>query len=241
MSSRVESVQTPEGSFDLTVWLPEGGTGPGLLLIQEIYGVSDYIRAVAEDLAGLGYVVAAPDLFWRLEPGYQADHDEEGLTKSLELASRFDFGLGVTDAAAALQALAALPEVDGGTGIIGFCLGGSIAYFVAAQAELDAAISFYGSAVPDNLDTLVQIEGPLQFHFGGSDPYIPRDQVRRVEVKVAERPNAEIHVEEDAGHAFHNRKAPMFHQPEPAARAWHRTEEFLRRHLPVRHGTSPKS
>jgi carboxymethylenebutenolidase len=241
MSSRVESVQTPEGPFDLTVWLPESGAGPGLLLIQEIYGVSDYIQAVAEDLAGLGYVVAAPDLFWRLTPGYQAAHDEAGLTESLNLASRFDFGLGVADAAAALQALAALPEVDGGTGVIGFCLGGSIAYFLAAQAEPDAVISFYGSAVPDNLDVLAQIEIPLQFHFGGSDPYIPRDQVRRVEVKVAERPSAEIHVEEDAGHAFHNRKAPMFHQPEPAARAWHQTEEFLRRHLPVRHRTAPKS
>ena len=83
MSSRVEPVQTPEGSFDLAVWLPEAGTGPGLLLIQEIYGVSDYIQAVAEDLAGLGYVVAAPDLFWRLKPGHVAAHDEAGLTESL--------------------------------------------------------------------------------------------------------------------------------------------------------------
>ena len=83
MPSRTESVETPDGSFDLTVWLPADGTGPGLLLIQEIFGVSDYIRAVADDLAGLGYVVGAPDLFWRLEPGYQADHDQEGLTRSL--------------------------------------------------------------------------------------------------------------------------------------------------------------
>ena len=80
MSSRVESVQTPDGSFDLTVWLPEAGTGPGLLLIQEIFGVSDYIRAVADDLAGLGYVVAAPDLFWRVKPGHNASHDEDGLS-----------------------------------------------------------------------------------------------------------------------------------------------------------------
>jgi carboxymethylenebutenolidase len=241
MSSRVESVQTPDGSFDLTVWLPEAGTGPGLLLIQEIFGVSDYIRAVADDLAGLGYVVAAPDLFWRVKPGHNASHDEDGLKESFGVASQFDAEKGVADAAVALQHLSELPEVDGGTGIIGFCLGGSIAYLVAARAELDAAaaelaavVSFYGSMVPDNLDVIGQVRSPLQFHFGGSDPYIPRAQVSRVEEAVAGHPGAEIHVEEEAGHAFHNRMSEMFHQPEPARRAWRRTEEFLHRHLPAR-------
>jgi carboxymethylenebutenolidase len=231
--SRVESVQTTDGPFDLSVWLPDAATGPGLLLIQEIYGVSDYIRAVAEDLAGLGYVVAAPDLFWRIKRNHQAAHDEAGLTESLELSSHFDGQQGLADAAAALERLRSLPEVDGGIGVVGFCLGGSIAYFLAAQGALDAAVSFYGSEVPGHLDVLDQIAVPLQFHFGGSDPYIPRDQVARVEEAVAGRANVEMHVEEDAGHAFHNRKAPMFYVPEPAARAWHRAEEFLRRYLPT--------
>jgi len=235
MPSRVEPVETPDGPFDLTVWLPAEGAGPGLLLIQEIYGVSDYIRAVADDLAGLGYVVGAPDLFWRLEPGYQAAHDDAGLTRSLEMGSRFDAAQGVADSAAALERLASLPEVEGGLGIIGFCLGGTIAYFMAGQTEVAAVVSFYGSGIADNLDTLDRISSPLQFHFGGSDPYIPRDQVARVEAASAGRDNVEIHVEEDAGHAFHNRKAPRFHVPEPAAQAWHRTEEFLQRHLPTRH------
>jgi carboxymethylenebutenolidase len=236
-ASRVEPVQTEDGPFDLTVWLPDAGTGPGLLLIQEIYGVSDYIRAVAEDLTGLGYVVAAPDLFWRLRPGYQAAHDEAGLAESLDLASGFDAGTGVADAAAALEELRSLPEVTGGVGVIGFCLGGSIAFFLAAVAQVDAVVSFYGSAVPGSLQVLDDIGAPLQFHFGGSDPYIPRDQVAAVEQASAARDNVEIHVEEDAGHAFHNRKAPMFYLAEPASRAWRRTEEFLRRHLPVRQDT----
>jgi carboxymethylenebutenolidase len=239
--SRVEPVQTPDGAFDLTVWLPDAGTGPGLLLIQEIYGVSDYIRAVGEDLAGLGYVVAAPDLFWRLKPRFQAAHDEAGLAESLELSSGFDAEQGVADAAVALQHLRSLPEVTGGLGVIGFCLGGSIAYFLATQNGLDAVVSFYGSAVPGHLEVLEQIDGPLQFHFGGSDSYIPRDQVASVEQAAAGRDNVEIHVQEDAGHAFHNRKAPMFYVPEPAARAWQRTEEFLRRHLPVREQTPSAS
>jgi carboxymethylenebutenolidase len=230
-------VQVPGGSLDLNLWLPITGEGPGLLLIQEIFGVSDYIREVAEELAGLGYVVGAPDLFWRLEPGYQARHDEEGVRRSLEMGSRFDFQQGVQDAAAALDHLAGLPEVDGGVGVIGFCLGGTVAYFLAAQAEpgaVDAVVSFYGSGVPDSTEALGQISAPVQFHFGGSDPYIPRDQVARVEQAAAATPSAEIHVEEDAGHAFHNRKGPMFYVPEAAARAWQRTEEFLQRHLPAR-------
>jgi carboxymethylenebutenolidase len=94
-------------------------------------------------------------------------------------------------------------------------------------------ISFYGSAVPEQLDALDQITAPLLFHFGGSDPYIPREAVQEVQDAAAGRPNVVVYVEEEAGHAFHNRKAPMFHQPEPAARAWRRTEDFLRRHLPA--------
>jgi carboxymethylenebutenolidase len=83
MPSRVESVEVPDGSFALQLWLPADGTGPGLLLIQEIFGISDYIRDVADDLAGLGYVVAAPDLLWRIEPGFDPKQDQVGLAMSL--------------------------------------------------------------------------------------------------------------------------------------------------------------
>lgn len=233
MASRVEQVTVPGGAYDLTVWLPDGGSGPGVLLVPEIFGVGDYIHAVAEDLTHLGYVVAAPDLFWRLRPGWRAEHDEEGVARSLELAQRFDFEQGVADAAGGLRHLMALPEVGeaGEVGVLGFCLGGSIAYFLAAQGAAAAVVSFYGSAVPGSLEPLDAIERPLQFHFGGDDPYIPRTEVAKVEEAVRGRANVEIHVEEQAGHAFHNRKAPMFWMPEPAARAWRRTEEFLDRHL----------
>ena len=241
MSSRVESVEVPAGSFDLPVWLPDTGSGPGLLLIQEIFGISDYIRAVAEDLAALGYVVAAPDLFWRIEPGFDAAHDQDGLARSLEMGQQFDAEQGVADSVAALGHLAGLPEVDGGLGVMGFCLGGTIAYFVAGQTEVAAVISYYGSGVPDNLEILEQISSPVQFQFGGSDGYISREQVARVEAAAAGKPNVEVHVEEDAGHAFHNRKSAMFHMPEPAERAWQRTEEFLRRHLPARHRAGSSS
>jgi carboxymethylenebutenolidase len=233
MSTRTEAVTVADGGFDLPVWLPESGRGPGLLLIQEIFGVGAYIRAVAEDLAALGYVVAAPDLFWRLRPGWTAADGEEGLKEAMGMASRFDAETGVADLTAALDHLAGLPEVSGGVGALGFCMGGSLGYALAARAELTALVSFYGSQVPGSLDLLDDIGCPVQFHFGGSDPYIPRDQVAAVEQAVAGRPDVEIHVQEDGGHAFHNRTSAIFHQPEPAARAWRLTEEFLARRLPV--------
>jgi carboxymethylenebutenolidase len=233
MATRTDSIAVGDGQFDLTIWLPARGRGPGLLLIQEIFGVGPYIHAVAEDLAGLGYVVGAPDLFWRVHPGWQAEHTEDGIKRSMGLVSRFDAEAGVADLAVALDHLTGLPEVTGPVGAIGFCLGGSMAYALGARAKPAAIVSFYGSQVPDGLDLIDAIECPVQFHFGGSDPYIPREQVAAVERAVAGRPQMEIHVQEEAGHAFHNHVAPMFSLPEPAARAWRLTEEFLARTLPT--------
>lgn len=225
---RTEKVAVPDGEFDLHVWSPEGG-GPGILLIQEIFGVGDYMEAVAEDLVKLGFVVAAPDMFWRIQPNWTTKHNEEALPKGMSMVSQFDWEKGVEDAKAALDVLKGLAEPK--VGVLGFCFGGTLAYLLAANAEVDSLVSFYGSGVPGALEQLDAIRAPVQFHFGGSDPYIPREDVARVEQAAEGKGNVEIHVQEDGGHAFHNRKAPMFYQPEPAERAWRLTEEFLRRTL----------
>ncbi|MFG2084905.1 MULTISPECIES: dienelactone hydrolase family protein [unclassified Spirillospora] len=227
--TRVEKVVVPDGEFNLHVWAPEGG-GPGILLVQEIFGVGEYMEAVAEDLVALGYVVAAPDMFWRIEPDWAVVHDEEAVPAGMSMVSRFDWEKGIEDAAAALAVLKGLPGV-GKAGVLGFCFGGTVAYLLAAKAEVDALVSFYGSGVPGALEQIDAIRGPVQFHFGGSDPYIPREDVAKVERAVDGRDGMEIHVQEDGGHAFHNRKAPMFHQPEPAERAWRLTVDFLARTL----------
>ncbi|TQM67149.1 carboxymethylenebutenolidase [Actinomadura hallensis] len=224
---RTERVAVPDGEFSLHVW---GSEGPGVLLLQEIFGVGEYMEAVAEDLVALGYVVAAPDMFWRLEPDWAVRHDEEALPKGMSMVSRFDWEKGVEDAAAALAALKGLPGV-GKVGVLGFCFGGTLAYLLAARAEADSVVSFYGSGVPGALGEIDAIRAPVQFHFGGDDPYIPREDVAKVECAVAGRDGMEIHVQEDGGHAFHNRKAPMFYQPEPAERAWRLTVDFLARTL----------
>ncbi|GLZ33178.1 carboxymethylenebutenolidase [Lentzea sp. NBRC 105346] len=212
----------------LPVWQPPAGTGPGIVLIQEIFGLDDYLRSVAADLAALGYVVGVPELFHRFSPGWCSGHDQAGVQASMEVAGKLDFEQAVADV---IEAVGRLGTER--TGLLGFCLGGSLAFAAAAQSSPDTVVSFYGSAVPGSVGLLSQITCPIQFHFGGQDPYITRDQVQIVEDAVAEHDNAEIHVQEDAGHAFHNHVAPMFHQPAAAARAWDLTTAFLARTLPV--------
>lgn len=233
-TQRVESVEVDDGAFDLHLWAPDVGHGPGLVLAQEIFGVGDYIRAVADRLAALGYVVGAPDLFWRQHRNWQATHDEAGLVGSMELIGQVDPQKAVQDVVASLERLRGLDDVDGSPGIIGFCFGGTMAWAAASEGDPQMAVSYYGSGVPSMLDALDSIRCPVLLHFGDNDPYLPLEGVREVEAAVAQRPDIEVHVHAGAGHAFDNHEAAMFHQPEAAAVAWAQTTAFLHRHLPAR-------
>ncbi len=233
---RVERVQTPDGQFDGHVVLPEAGSGPGIVVLQEIFGVGDYIKESAERLAGLGYVALAPDLYWRIEPGIALAHDEDGLGRAFEVSQKLDPEQAVRDSIGALKTLRELPEVTqagGRAGVLGFCLGGTLAFGVAIHGDPDVAVCYYGSGIPGMLGRGGQIACPVLLHFGGADPYIPREQVDQVCDFADARPNMECHVQEGAGHAFDNHEAPMFHQPEPAGRAWEITREFLARTFPA--------
>jgi len=231
--SLTEQVSADGGAFDLHVWLPEAGHGPGLLLIQEIFGVGPYIRSVATRLADLGYVVAAPDVFWRIRPNWEADHDDAGLAASFELVQQLDAPAAVDDCRLALAWLEGMAETEGGAGVIGFCLGGTLAWAVAADGGPKAVVSYYGSGVADQLGRLDAIDCPVLLHFGGADPFIPDEQVDRIRAAVADRPDIDVVVQDGAGHAFDNHEAPAFHDAAAAERAWALTLDFLDRHLPV--------
>lgn len=195
--------------------------------------MNDYLVDVARRLAELGYVTIAPDLFWRQEPGVQLGHDQAGLDEGLSLAQNFDGAKGAEDLGATLSHLRSLPEVHGGTGAIGFCFGGVMAYLTAAIADPDVAVSYYGSAVPDLLSMADQVTCPILFHFGTADAYMPQERAEEVRAVFENRPAAEVHIHPGAGHAFDNSFAPQFSQPEHAEVAWGQTVEFLRRHLPL--------
>jgi carboxymethylenebutenolidase len=230
--TRTVPVPLDAGEMAMHVWLPPSGSGPGLLLLQEIFGVGAYIRAVAERLAAAGYVVGAPDVFWRFAPGWEQGHDEEGLTASLEAVQQLDFERAVADCISALGVLGAQPEVTGAPGAIGFCLGGTLAFAVAAHGEPSVCVSYYGSGVPAMRGLLEHVTCPALLHFGNQDAYIPNDGVEGLAEAIHGRPGIVINVEQ-AGHAFDNHESAMFHDESAARAAWAKTMAFLAEHLTV--------
>ncbi|MBW3603559.1 MAG: dienelactone hydrolase family protein [Actinobacteria bacterium] len=210
---------------------PASGTGPGLLLVQEIFGISDYLAFSADRLARLGYVVMAPDLYWRVEAG--AAISDNDLDTAFQFASELDPQAAVGDLIAALGHLRDVDGVTDGTGILGFCLGGALAYHVASLAEPDTCVSYYGSAIPDALAAMRGISCPILFHFGEQDQYTPVESVDRVEAATAGMTGVQFERYPTGGHAFDNAFSEQFHQPRNAVTAWGITAQFLQRTLPV--------
>jgi carboxymethylenebutenolidase len=223
-----------DGGFDAFCAVPEGGAGPGVLLFQEIFGVNDNMRGLARRMADAGYLTLVPDMFWRIEPGFER-RDESGMADGIAMVQQLDFDLAAKDMSSALAHLLGMEGCTGKVGAVGFCLGGTLAYTCAATARadgrgVDAAVPYYGSRIDEMLDWTDRIECPLMFHYGDRDPYIPASQVAAVEAAFAGRPNTIVH-HYDAGHAFSNWDAPsMFNQP-AADLAWQRTLDFLDQYL----------
>lgn len=216
------------GELTALVVLPDAGSGPGVLVLHEIMGINDYIETVADRLADLGYVVVVPDLFWRIDPEHPLPSDEEGLAEALSRVGELDFEEAVRDSDAALAHLSNLPEVTGSVAVVGFCLGGTLAFGVAIRSEPDAVVSYYGSGVADALGGAGAVDCPVLFHFGGDDEYIPVDQAEAVRATFADRDDVVVHLYAEAGHAFDN-PSRLFHRPAAAEQAWGRTVDFLRR------------
>jgi carboxymethylenebutenolidase len=230
---RAQSIRIPShdgDELDAHLGTPDAGRGPGMVLLHEALGVTDYTRDVAARLAGLGYVTAAPDLFWRIERNVDLPHHDSGLMRALELVGQFDPERGVRDVDAALGHLRAAPEVDGPVGVIGFCFGGGVAYRAACDLDPDCAVSYYGVGLETMLDRLPGLTCPALFHVGDDDAFIPADALAQLRDAFADKPNVDVEVYEGAGHAFDNPEAP-WHAPDAAARAWGRTAGFLAAHL----------
>ena len=228
-TTRTEHVTVADGTFDLYVWSPESGQGPAVLLIQEIFGVGPYIRAVAERLAKAGYVVGAPDVFWRFAPQWVAGHDQEGMAASFQAVGKMDAEKAVADCVAALDKLASTPGVAGRPAVLGFCLGETLAWGVAAMGDPSCCVSYYGSGVSGMLGMIERVRCPVLFHFGDADPFISNEAVASIKAAIAGREGFELNVE-SAGHAFDNHESPMFYHEPCAAAAWAKTMAFLGKH-----------
>jgi carboxymethylenebutenolidase len=214
------------GTFDAYLALPPAGRGPGLLLLQEIFGVNEHIRAVAEQYALDGFVVLAPDVFWQQQRRLDIGYTPEDIQRGRALAMAADRDALRRDLADGVKALRALPQVQGrGIGAIGYCMGGRLAYVAAATAGVDAAVAYYGGGIQDMLDLAPAIACPVQFHYGALDPNIPLSAVDKVRAAMQGR-EAEIHVYDAADHGF-NCWARGSYRAASAALAHGRTLQFL--------------
>jgi carboxymethylenebutenolidase len=233
VSTRYEKITAEDGGvFDAFCAVPDAGPAPGVLVFQEVFGINDNIRGLSERLAAAGYLVLAPDVFWRIEPRFERK-DESGVVDGMARVQQLDFGLAVSDITSTMAHLLAMPGGNGRIGGVGFCLGGTLAYLMAGSSRVDgqgpdAAVCYYGSGIHGQLGLAERIECPILFHYGDRDPYIPTEQIDAVEQAMVGR--AVLH-RYDAGHAFSNWDAPSMYDEVAAQVAWDRTIAFLDDHL----------
>jgi carboxymethylenebutenolidase len=218
------------GAFRAYTALPPEGSGPGLVLLQEIFGVNAYMRDMADRYAEEGYVVMVPDLYWRLEPNLDLGYEGEDRAKAFALLERFNDDLAVQDVAATLDALRAHSAHRGKAGVLGYCLGGRIAFLAAARTDADCAIGYYAVGIEQHLDEAARIACPLMLHFASLDTYCDAAARERIAQAFAGKPGVELYTYEGCDHAFASPSRPHYDKP-AAMMAYSRSLAMLRRVL----------
>ncbi|WP_374148028.1 dienelactone hydrolase family protein [Sphingomonas sp. 28-63-12] len=206
-NGQMEKMTMADGA-DIAVYHvhPAGERRGGLVLVQEIFGVTDHIRELCDDYAQDGYEVLAPSLYDREHPGFEADYTGEDFARAVQLARELHpFDLSLSDVQTCIDALAP----NGPVFMVGYCYGGSVCWFGATRMHnLAAASGYYGSLIPAAADEEPKL--PVILHFGRHDSGIPMEGVDKVIAK--DWPNATVYVYE-AGHGFNSDRRKDYHEP----------------------------
>lgn len=203
MTGQTVDIQTETGTgFSGYLALPESKKGPGLLLVQEIFGVNSHIREVADLYAEAGFVVLAPDLFWRVKPHVELGYTPDDVQAGMALMQKSDRDQIVKDMASAVVTLRARPECAGKVGVVGYCLGGHMAYRLATRDLIDCAVSYYGGGIDAVLDEAKNLHCPIIMHFGERDSHITLPIVDKIREALIGKGHVEIYVYEGADHGF---------------------------------------
>ena len=226
LSTQWTTVQGPDGAFDAFLALPRGGHGPALLLLQEIFGVNAHIRSVAEQYAADGYVVLAPDLFWRQGRRLEFGYDEADWGRAAQCMQRADVAQAQADIGAAAAALRATPGAEGKLAALGYCWGGRMAFLALANGHAGHAVAYYGGGIQNCLARAADIRGPLLLHFGGRDAHIAPAAVASIAQAFEHNEQVEIHLYPEAEHGFNCSHRSSYHQ-RSAAEAHGHTLLFL--------------
>jgi carboxymethylenebutenolidase len=207
MSSTI-SVASGDGRlFEAYLALPPAGPAPAIVIVPSIFGVTDGLKTSLERYASKGFIVIAPDVFWRTQPGpLTPDRVAEGQVRM----KAYNLDEGLDDLRRTVDALKSVPQWNGKFGIFGFCFGGKHAFLGITRLGADAAASFHGVLIHTVLDEAHKLDKPFSFHYGKTDHVIPMEQVEAIRAALAGK-DGEIHVYEDAGHSFALPDNPSFH------------------------------
>jgi carboxymethylenebutenolidase len=219
------------GEFAAYLAVPASGKGPGIVLVQEIFGVNDVMRDIADHYARLGFVVLCPDLFWRQQPGIQlTDQTDAEWQRAFELYKGLDEAKAVEDTAAAMKVLRAHTACTGKVGSVGFCLGGKLSYLLAVRYDPDCAVGYYGVGIENALDEAGNLHSPLMLHIAGKDQYCSPEAQAKIHAALDANPLVTLHDYPQEDHAF-ARVGGAHYSVSSAELANLRSLEFFVRHL----------
>ena len=231
MAGTDTTIQGSDGTFGAYLAVPDSHKGPGVVVIQEIFGVNKVVRDIADGLAAQGYFALAPDLFWRIEPNVQiTDKSEAEWKKAFDLMQKFNVDLGVKDLQATLTHLRGVPGAGPKVGAIGYCLGGLLAFLTTTRTNVDAAVGYYGVSLDRHLNEKDQIKKPLLLHIAGKDQFVPPIVQQQVVAGLKDIPGVVTYTYPDCDHAF-ARVGGQHFDKKAADLANKRSADFLRTNL----------
>ena len=218
------------GEFEGYLSMPASGYGPGIVVLQEIFGVNQYLRDVADWYAAHGFVAVVPDLFWRIQPGIELSDKGDDWNKAIELYMKIDEAKAVEDSAATVEFLRKHPSCSGRVGAVGFCMGGNLAYLLSVRFKPDCAVGYYGVSIEKSLDEAKNLNSPLMLHIAGQDKFCPPEAQAQIHAALDSNPLVTIHDYAGMDHAF-ARLGGEHYDAAAAELANLRTLEFFVSHL----------
>jgi carboxymethylenebutenolidase len=231
MSGTDVMIATADGDMGGYLASPSAGRGPGLVVIQEIFGVNKVMRDLADGFAARGYFALVPDLFWRIQPGVQlTDQTKEEWDQAFALMNKFDPHGGVTHIQSSIDHLRKHTGCTGKVGDVGYCLGGLLAYLSAARTDSDASVGYYGVNIQKFLGEAKNIKRPLMLHIAGKDGFTPPPAQKEIIDGLKGNSRVTVHVYPEMDHAF-ARVGGEHYDHASAELANTRTGTFFRQHL----------
>ena len=192
----------PDGAFRAYVARPSGTPKAAVVAIQEIFGVNAVMRGKADWLASEGYLAIAPDLFWRIKPGIDiTDRTEAEWKQAIDYMNALDKGAAVQDVQATITAARALVPSHK-VGVLGYCMGGYLAFLAACRTDTDASVAYHGGGIHTALGEAGAIKKPVMLHNPMKDGFIPVEALNTIRETLASNPLVTIHEYAEQDHAF---------------------------------------